>query len=168
MDLECDYAANGASNALSLSKGFRLRLSPAAGLANIHMQMESLPTDMTIVLFLHRAAQMSSMPDLHPPIACPDPCPGLCWGYILQSADGTYYVGQTRDLHERLRKHRLGFGSKHTHDRLDPRLVYFESLNDLTAAVQRERQIKGWSRAKKAALIYGDTVVLRQLSQSND
>ena len=88
--------------------------------------------------------------------------------YILQTADGIYYVGQSRDLPERLRKHRFGLGSKHTHDHLAPRLVYAESHSDLTAAVQRERQIKGWSRAKKAALIHGNRDVLRKLSQSHD
>lgn len=104
------------------------------------------------------------MPDLHPPIACPDPCPGLFWVYVLQSADGTYYVGQTRDL----REHRLGLGSKHTHDHAAPRLVYAEALNDLTATVQREAQLKRWSRAKKAALILGDLENLRGLSRSRD
>ena len=111
---------------------------------------------------------MSSMSDLHPPIACAEPRPGLFWVYILQSADGTYYVGQTRDLQERLRKHRLGLGSKHTHDHVAPRLVYAESRNDLTAAVQRERQLKRWSRGKKAALIRDDVAVLRQLSRLRD
>ncbi len=108
------------------------------------------------------------MPHLHPLIPCPDPGPGLFWVYILQSADGTYYVGQTRDLRERLRKHRLGLGSKHTHDHVVPRLVYAEPLDDLTAALQRERQLKRWSRAKKAALIRGDGCVLHLLSRSRD
>jgi predicted GIY-YIG superfamily endonuclease len=111
---------------------------------------------------------MSSMPDLHPPIVCPDFCSGMFWVYVLQTADGTYYVGQTRDLGERLRKHLLGLGSKHTHDHAAPRLVYAEPLNDLTAAVQRERQLKRWSRAKKAALIHGDLTTLRRLSCSRD
>ena len=106
------------------------------------------------------------MPDLHSSIACPEPRSGKFWVYILQSADGTYYVGQTCDLRERLRKHRLGLGSKHTHDHAAPQLVYAESHDGLTAAVQRERQLKGWSRAKKSALIHGNSVVLRQLSQS--
>ena len=108
------------------------------------------------------------MPDLHPPIVCPDPCPGLFWVYLLQSADGTYYVGQTRDLCERLRKHRLGLGSKHTHDHAAPRLVYTETLENLTAAVQRERQLKRWSRLKKEELIQGDFNQLRTLSESRD
>jgi len=108
------------------------------------------------------------MPDLHPSIACPNSVPGVFWVYILQSADGTYYVGQTSDLSERLRKHRLGLGSKYTHDHAVPRLVYAESHCDLTAAVQRERQIKRWSRAKKASLVRGDSLALRQLSRSRD
>jgi predicted GIY-YIG superfamily endonuclease len=108
------------------------------------------------------------MPDLHSPIVCPEPRSGIYWVYILQSADGTYYVGQTRDLFERLRKHRLGLGSKHTHDHIAPRLVYAEPRNNLISAVQRERQLKGWSRAKKAALIHGDAVVLRRPSRSRE
>lgn len=111
---------------------------------------------------------MPPVPDLHPPIACPERGPGLFWVYILQSADGTYYVGQTSDLRERLRKHRLGLGSKHTHDHVAPRLVYAEPLHDLTAAVQRERQLKRWSRPKKEALVRGDFDRLRILSQSHD
>jgi predicted GIY-YIG superfamily endonuclease len=130
---------------------------------NLGLPNNSRPAQST-----HRAAQMSSMPDLHPPIACPDPCPGLFLVYILQSADGTFYVGQTRDLPERFRKHRLGLGSKHTHEHAAPRLVYAESLVDLTATVQRERQLKHWSRAKKAALIRGDMENLRGLSRSRD
>jgi len=104
---------------------------------------------------------MLSMPDLHLPIACPDPCPGLFWVYVLQSSDGAYFVGQARDLRERLRKHRPGLGSKHTHDHAAPRLVHAEALNDLTAAVQREAQLKRWSRWKKEALIRGDLERLR-------
>ncbi|MEI6465841.1 MAG: GIY-YIG nuclease family protein [Verrucomicrobiota bacterium] len=108
------------------------------------------------------------MADLHPSIACPESGPGLYWVYILQSADGAYYVGQTSDLRERLRKHRLGLGSKHTHDHVTPQLVYADPLVDLTAAVQRERQLKRWSRSKKAALIRSDFDRLRKLSRSRD
>ena len=106
------------------------------------------------------------MPNRHPPIVAPNPVPGLTWVYILQSADGTYYVGQTRDLRERLHKHQLGLGSKHTHDHTAPRLIYVEPQNGLTSAIRRERQLKRWSRAKKAALIQGDLDHLRMLSRS--
>jgi len=108
------------------------------------------------------------MRSLHPVIACPESRHGSFWVYILQSADGTYYVGQTRDLRERLRKHRLGLGSKHTHDHPAVRLVYAETLTELTAAVQREAQLKRWSRPKKEALVRGDFDCLRKLSQSHD
>jgi putative endonuclease len=111
---------------------------------------------------------MSTVPDLHPAVVCPDPRVGIFWVYILQSADTTYYVGQTCNLPERLRKHRLGLGSKHSHDHVDPRLVYAEALTDLTAAVQRESQLQRWSRPKKAALIRGDFDRLRKLSQSRE
>jgi predicted GIY-YIG superfamily endonuclease len=108
------------------------------------------------------------MPDLHQPIACPNYHPGLFWVYILQSADGTYYVGQTSDLPERLRKHRLGLGSKHTQDHVVPQLVYAEPVDSLVAAVKRERQLKRWSRPKKEALIRGDFATMCQLSRSRE
>jgi len=108
------------------------------------------------------------MPVIFPSIPCLASVPGLAWVYILQSADGSLYIGQTADLPERLRKHRLGLGSKHTHDHEAPRLIYCEGPMDLTAAVQREFQLKRWSRAKKEALIRGDRAALRQLSQSHD
>lgn len=92
----------------------------------------------------------------------------MFWVYILQSADGTYYVGQTRNLQERLRKHRLGLGSKHTHDHAAPRLVYAEPREDLIAAVQREAQLKRWSRAKKEALVDGNRDALHDLSRSRE
>jgi putative endonuclease len=111
---------------------------------------------------------MPSMPDLHQSIACPDPCPGMYGVYILQSADGTYYIGQSNNLPERLRKHRLGLGSKHTHDHEKPRLVYCEAQDSLTAAVRREHQHKRWSRLKKEALIRGDQDLLVKLSRSRD
>ena len=107
------------------------------------------------------------MPALHHPIDS-NPEPGLFWVYILQSNDGAYYVGQSRDLRERLRKHRLGLGSKHTHEHTSLQLVYAEPHPSLTSAVQRERQFKGWSRAKKSALIRGEFENLRRLSLSRD
>lgn len=108
------------------------------------------------------------MPDLFAPILCPAPVPPLCWVYILQSADGALYIGQTNNLPERLRKHRLGLGSKHTHDHGRARLVYCEGPVPLIEAVQRERQLKRWSRAKKEALVVGDFTRLHALSQSRE
>jgi predicted GIY-YIG superfamily endonuclease len=98
-------------------------------------------------------------------IACPAPIAGSAFVYLLESADGTLYVGQSRDVPERLRKHQLGLGSKHTHDHPVLRLVYVEGPMPPIDAVRREQQIKGWTRAKKLALISGDLLELRWLSR---
>ena len=98
------------------------------------------------------------MPVIFPSIPCPAPVSGLAWVYILQSADSALYIGQTVNLSERLRKHRFGLGSKHTHDHAAPRLIYCEGPLEPNAAVARERQLKRWSRAKKEALIRDDRV----------
>lgn len=108
------------------------------------------------------------MPGIHPIIPCPAPIRDLAWVYILQSADGSLCIGQTRHLPERLRKHRLGLGSRHTRDHDQPRLVHVEGPLPPDKAVLRERQLKGWCRAKKEALIRGDAPTLRQLSRSRD
>ncbi len=73
--------------------------------------------------------------------------------YILASHSRTLYVGVTRDLIRRLYQHRTGelpgFSLRYrTH-----KLVYFEATTEARAAFARERQIKGWTRAKKIALI---------------
>ena len=114
------------------------------------------------------ATQRIAMPDTFPTVPCPEPARGLAWVYILQSADSSLYlyIGQTSDLPERLRKHRLGLGSKHTHDHDQPRLVYCEGPVPSVEAVRRERQLKRWTRTKKEALICGDLRVLKALSGS--
>ena len=88
--------------------------------------------------------------------------------YILLCADGTYYTGHTDDLSSRVTRHNTGRASRHTACRLPVLLVYAEEQNLLREAVQREHQIKKWSRAKKKALIEGDKNMLRQLSVSRD
>jgi putative endonuclease len=105
------------------------------------------------------------MPD---EISCPEPIDGHAFVYILECDGGTLYVGQSRDIRERVRKHRFGLGSKHTHDHPDIRLVYVEGPLLPVEAVRRERQLKGWSRAKKLALISGDAVRLKRLSRSSE
>lgn len=98
----------------------------------------------------------------------PVPVRGGYWVYILQSADGALYVGQTNNVQERLRKHRYRIASKFTSDHPGARLVYTEGPLELGAAVTREAQLKRWSRAKKEALIRGDSETLHCLSQSRD
>lgn len=75
--------------------------------------------------------------------------------YMLQCADGSYYVGSTQLLDERVWQHQLGMGSDCTRARLPVRLVWFEEHEHLGAAFGCEKQIQNWSRAKREALIEG-------------
>ncbi|MEX0927360.1 MAG: GIY-YIG nuclease family protein [Dehalococcoidia bacterium] len=73
--------------------------------------------------------------------------------YILANRRGALYVGLTGDLRSRLMQHRSGDGAAFTARYHAYMLVYAESSDDVHAARERERQIKRWSRAKKASLI---------------
>lgn len=85
--------------------------------------------------------------------------------YILECANGQYYVGSTNDLARRLKEHQAGIGSKFTKAHLPIKLVYKEQYQTIEQAFYRERQLHGWSRAKKEALIRGDIDALKQLSE---
>ena len=74
--------------------------------------------------------------------------------YILTNSHGNVmYVGVTNDLKRRVYEHRNhlvdGFTKRYHVDKL----VYYEQTGDVTAAIQREKQIKGWTRARKNALV---------------
>ena len=86
--------------------------------------------------------------------------------YILQCANGEYYVGSTTDINRRLMEHQAGLGGKFTRTHLPVKLVYIEEYMSISQAFGRERQLHGWSRAKKEALINGDYEMLKQLSKS--
>ena len=73
--------------------------------------------------------------------------------YILQCRDGSYYVGSTVDLKRRVEQHKCGEGAEYTKHRLPVELVYYEECQSIETAFERERQIHGWSRKKKEALI---------------
>ena len=73
--------------------------------------------------------------------------------YILRCADDTLYTGYTDDPERRLRVHNAGKGAKYTRSRLPVELVYRETLEDKSAALRRELEIKGLTREKKLALI---------------
>lgn len=75
--------------------------------------------------------------------------------YILECADGSYYTGSTFNLEKRLWEHDNGLGANHTRLRLPVRLVFCEAFERVEEAFQREKQIQGWGRAKKQALIAG-------------
>lgn len=83
--------------------------------------------------------------------------------YILQSSDGRYYTGYTTDLERRLKEHQDGSGAKFTHGFGAEKILYHESFSDKSSALQREAQLKGWSRAKKEVLIEGGILELKRL-----
>ena len=75
------------------------------------------------------------------------------WVYIITGASRALYIGMTGDLVQRVWQHRNkeveGFTKKYNLTQL----VYYESTNDVMAAIEREKHLKGWTRAKKRALI---------------
>ena len=86
--------------------------------------------------------------------------------YMLRCADGSYYVGSARlGLERRLSEHNSGTYGGYTSKRLPVEFVWSEHFLDITDAIAVERQIKGWSRAKKEALIRGDFESLRILAK---
>jgi len=86
--------------------------------------------------------------------------------YILQCSDNSYYVGHTENLENRLKLHNSGKGAQHTATRRPLVLKYQESTPSKQEAIKREKQIKGWSRLKKEALIRRDMEQLSNLSHS--
>ena len=86
--------------------------------------------------------------------------------YILRCSDGSYYVGSTRSsLEARVAEHNAGTFRGYTWSRRPVELVFHESSERITDAIAAERQLKGWSRAKKEALINGNTAVLQQAAK---
>ncbi|MBF8456161.1 GIY-YIG nuclease family protein [Kaistella sp. G5-32] len=73
--------------------------------------------------------------------------------YILKCADDSYYTGSTVNLELRLAQHQSGEGSNHTRKSLPVVLVYYEEYQNIADAFYREKQVQGWSRSKKEALI---------------
>jgi predicted GIY-YIG superfamily endonuclease len=83
--------------------------------------------------------------------------------YILRCLDGSFYIGHTNDLASRLHRHATCRGATHTSEHRPRKLVYTEECESRSAAMARERQLKGWTRAKKEALFAGDLSALRRL-----
>ena len=86
--------------------------------------------------------------------------------YILKCANGSYYTGSTTDLERRLEQHKNGEGANFTKAHLPVELVYTEEFSRIDDAFYREKQIQGWSRKKKEALISGDVEQLKNLSRA--
>jgi putative endonuclease len=89
------------------------------------------------------------------------------WLYILQRADGSYYVGTTSsDPEARLSEHNGGIDRKaYTFSRRPVQLVHAEYFEEIVDAIFLERQLKGWSRAKKESFMRHDFDALRFLSR---
>jgi len=85
--------------------------------------------------------------------------------YILECADGSYYVGHTDNLEKRLAEHEQNTFKCYTSNRLPIKLVFCSEFSSRDDAFARERQIKGWSRRKKQASIRGDWTGLVKYSR---
>jgi len=88
--------------------------------------------------------------------------------YIAQCSNGSYYLGHTHNLAARIQDHNTGKGALHTRVHGHVKFVYYEVYSSELVAIDRERQIKRWSREKKKALIEGRKDRLRELSKSHD
>ena len=86
--------------------------------------------------------------------------------YILLCSGGSYYTGTARlGLETRVAEHNAGTYDGFTRTRRPVTLVFSEWFDNVADAIAAERQVKGWSRAKKEALIRGDFGQLRELSK---
>jgi putative endonuclease len=87
--------------------------------------------------------------------------------YMLRCADGSFYVGSAtgEDLAPRIDQHNAGTFKGYTHSRRPVVVVWFDYFELITDGIAAERQIKGWGRAKKEALIRSDWASLEQLSR---
>ena len=86
--------------------------------------------------------------------------------YILKCSNDSYYTGSTVDMERRLGQHKNGEGANHTKKHGPVELVYLEHFQYVSDAFNREKQIQGWSRAKKEALINGTANNLIELSKA--
>jgi predicted GIY-YIG superfamily endonuclease len=88
------------------------------------------------------------------------------WLYMLRCADGSYYIGTTRGrLETRIGEHQAGSFDSYTAHRRPVTLVFHHYFDRIEDAISAERQVKGWRREQKEALIRGDFAVLPRLSQ---
>jgi len=86
--------------------------------------------------------------------------------YIVECSDGSFYAGSTKDLNRRMEQHKAGEGAAHTEARLPVKLVYYECFNCIEDAFHREKQVQGWRRDKKIALIQGEHEKLKSPARS--
>lgn len=90
---------------------------------------------------------------------------GRFWVYILKCSDGSYYTGFTDNLSKRIDEHNHSRYPGYTANRLPVKLVYLHEFSERNDAASAEKQIKGWSRKKKEALIAGNYKLLPKLAK---
>ncbi len=91
--------------------------------------------------------------------------------YMVECCDGSYYVGSTWHLERRIGEHNEGLGAEYTRRRRPVRLVWSVQLGRIDEAFRLEKQIQGWGRAKRQALIDGrfhDLPALARTARSLD
>ncbi|WP_336665037.1 GIY-YIG nuclease family protein [Elizabethkingia meningoseptica] len=87
--------------------------------------------------------------------------------YIVKCSDNSYYTGVTNDLDKRINEHNSGYNPEsYTYLRRPVELVFHYESNDINQAIAFEKQIKGWSRKKKEAIINDDWDLLPELSKN--
>ena len=86
------------------------------------------------------------------------------WVYILRCADKSYYTGHTDNLNKRIADHQTGEKEGYTSTRLPVTLVFADEFPTREEALACERQIKGWSRKKKEAMLRGDWAEVSRLA----
>jgi len=84
--------------------------------------------------------------------------------YILKYSDDSYYTGVTNNLERRFNEHNSGLIRGYTSSRLPVKMVYSQRFTDINDAIRFEKQLKGWNRKKKEALIEGDFDLFVKLS----
>ncbi|WP_086478377.1 GIY-YIG nuclease family protein [Arenibacter amylolyticus] len=92
----------------------------------------------------------------------------ISYVYILRCSDLTFYTGITSNLSKRLLEHRSGAHiDSYTYSRRPLSLVYYAEFTDVNLAIETEKQIKNWSRAKKQALIDNEFDKLPNLAKKS-
>jgi len=88
--------------------------------------------------------------------------------YVLRCIDYSYYVGHTDDIQRRIAQHDAGEIPGYTEGRKPVRLVFVQEFSNRDEALAAERQLKGWSRAKKEALILENWERVRLLARGRN
>ncbi|MFA5982527.1 MAG: GIY-YIG nuclease family protein [Methylococcaceae bacterium] len=90
----------------------------------------------------------------------------MFWVYILRCADDSYYTGHTDNLELRIAQHQSGEYLGYTSTRHPLQFLWSQEFDSREAALSAERQIKGWSRKKKEAMMLGDWAEVSRLAKS--